>query len=68
MELLPKFRRMQEYCYFSKKGSHHRRYPITFKNSCSLVTLAGNIFGEVIFQYSCREYIGHVELRKKILD
>ena len=59
--------RKQEYCSFSKKCSHHRRSSMTFKNSCSRVTLTGNILGGVSFQYSCRQQIGQDKLRKKNL-
>ena len=54
MEFMRELYRMQEYCYFSKKCSHHRRSSITFKNFCSRVILTGNILGGAIFQYSCR--------------
>ena len=67
MEFTRELCRMQEYCFFSKRYSRHRRYPITFKNFCSLVTLTGNILGAVIFHYSCRQQIGQDKLRQKNL-
>ena len=68
MELMRELCRMQEYCYFSKKCSHHRRYSITFKIFCSRVTLTGKILGGTIFQYSCRQQIVQDKLRQKNLD
>ena len=53
MEFTRELCRMQEYCYFSKNCSHHRCSSMTFKNSCSRVTLTGNIIEGVSFQYSC---------------
>ena len=67
MEFTRELCRMQEYCYFSKKCSHHRRYSITFKNFCSRVTLTGNILGGFIFQYSCWLQIEQDKLRQKNL-
>ena len=59
--------RMQEYCYFSKKCSYLRRSSMIFENSCSRVTLTGNIFGSVSFQYSCRQQNWQDKLRRKNL-
>ena len=57
--------KMQEYCYFSKKCSHHRHSSMIFKNSCSRVTVTGNILGGVTFRHSCRQQIGQDKLRKR---
>ena len=59
--------RMQEYCYFSKKCSYLRRSSMIFENSCSRVTLTGNILGSVSFQYSCRQQNWQDKLRRKNL-
>ena len=55
MKFMRELCRMQEYCFFSKKSFHYRCSSMTFKNSCSRVTLTGNILGGISFQYSCRQ-------------